>query len=381
LFGIVGLPIPAHLLEQTYREDKMSLSSLPYWSSGFVGTGPYRIKEWVLGSGQMIVSANDDYVLGRPKIDEIEVRMITDNNTMLANILANEIDITMGRNMSFEQAQTVKSQWKDGSIKIGAVANPMIIYPSFLYTDPPIIRDVRFRRALLQGINRQELADTLIPGLSSVADSVVIPKDPDLPAIESSIVKYTYDPQASIRAIEGLGYTRGGDGMFRDASGQMLSVEMRTTSDNDIHMAAFYPVNDYIKAIGVQVDPVVIPPARQRDVEYRAKFPGFQYTQGSAGLASLNNYITPMQKTAENGYRGQHTGYSNLEYDALVDRYQTTIPRPERMQAAAAAIHHMTDQLVVMTTFYNTQPQAVANRLKNVPENASVANIYAFDLN
>ena len=100
-----------------------------------------------------------------------------------------------------------------------------------------------------------------------------------------------------------------------------------------------------------------------------------------SGLASLNNYITPMQKTADNGYRGQHTGYSNLEYDALVDRYQTTIPRPERMQAAAAAIHHMTDQLVVMTTFYNTQPQAVANRLKNVPKNASVANIYAFDLN
>jgi peptide/nickel transport system substrate-binding protein len=251
LFGIVGLPMPAHLLEQTYRDDKMSLSSLPYWSSGFIGTGPYKIKEWVLGSGQMIVSANDDYVLGRPKIDEIEVRMITDNNTMLANILASEIDITMGRNMSFEQAQLVKTQWKDGSIRIGAVANPMIIYPSFLYTDPLIVQDVRFRRALLQGINRQELADTLIPGLSSVAHSVVIPNDPDLPAIESSIVKYTYDPPASIRAIEGLGYTRGGDGMFRDASGQLLSIEMRTTSDNDIHMAAFYPVIDYIKGIGV----------------------------------------------------------------------------------------------------------------------------------
>jgi ABC-type transport system substrate-binding protein len=125
---------------------------------------------------------------------------------------------------------------------------------------------------------------------------------------------------------------------------------------------------------------VVIPPARQRDVEYRAKFPGFQYTQGSAGLASLNNYITSMQKTAANGYRGQHTGYSNPEYDALVDRYQTTIPKTERMQAASAAIHHMTDQLVVMTTFYNTQPQAVANRLKNVPNNASVANINTFDL-
>jgi ABC-type transport system substrate-binding protein len=287
----------------------------------------------------------------------------------------------MGRNLSFEQAQTVRNQWKAGAVRGGAVANPMIIYPSFLYTDPLIIRDVRFRRALLMAVNRQEMADTLIPGLSSVAHSVLVPSDPDLPAVESSIVKYPYDPQAAVRTIEGLGYTRGGDNMFRDASGQPLTVEIRTTGDNDIHLAAFYPLIDYIKTVGVAVDPVVIPPARQRDVEYRAKLPGFQYTQGSAGLASLNNYISSQQKTAENGYRGNHTGYSNAEYDALAERYYTTIPKAERLRAGGEALHHMTDQLVVMTTFYNTQPQEVANRLKNVPENASVANIHEWDVN
>jgi hypothetical protein len=43
-------------------------------------------------------------------------------------------------------------------------------------------------------------------------------------------------------------------------------------------------------------------------------------------------------------------------------------------------MHHLTDQLVVMTTFYNTQPQAVSNRLKNVPNNASAANIQEWDV-
>ncbi len=256
----------------------------------------------------------------------------------------------------------------------------MIIYPSFLYTDPLVIRDVRFRRAMLKAINRQELADSLLPGMSSVAHSIMIPSDPDLPALESSIVKYPYDPNAAVEAIAGLGYTRGGDGMFRDGTGQLLSVEMRTTSDNEIHIKAFYPVIDYLKGVGIQVDPVVIPPARQRDAEYRAKFPGFQYTQGAAGLPSLGNYITAMQKTAENGYRGNHTGYSNPEYDALVERYLATIPKTERLRVAGQALHHLTDQLVVMTTFYNTQPQAVSNRLKNVPSNASVANIQAWDV-
>jgi peptide/nickel transport system substrate-binding protein len=377
----MGAPIPKHLLEKAYLEDKAGFSALPYWSSGFIGTGPFKVKEWVLGSGRMVLSASDDYVMGRPKIDEIEIRMITDNNTMLANILAGEIDLTVGRNLSFEQSQTVKEQWRDGTVRVSAVANPQIIYPGFLYADPPVVRDVRFRRAVLQGINRQELADSLLPGLSQVAHSMILPSDPDLPALDSSIVKYAYDPQSSIRTLTDLGYTRGGDGMFRDPSGQVLTVEMRTTSDNEIHMKAFYPVIDYLKGVGIQITPEVIPPARQRDVEYRAKITGFQMTQGSAGLQSLNNFITSQQKTAENGWRGQHTGYGNAEFDALVDRYYTTIPKTERMRVAQQAMHHITDQLVIMTTFYNTLPQMVSNRLKNVPSNAAIANIQDWDVN
>src|SRR5688500_3766682 len=112
----------------------------------------------------MVLSANDTYILGRPRIDEIEIRMITDNNTMLANILANEIDFTLGRNLSFEQSQTVRQQWRDGTVRVGAASNPLITYPGFLYADPAVVRDVRFRRAWLQAINRQELAETLLPG-------------------------------------------------------------------------------------------------------------------------------------------------------------------------------------------------------------------------
>jgi peptide/nickel transport system substrate-binding protein len=382
LFGVmgypavnVGAPLPKHLLEQAYLEDKAGFSALPYWSSGFVGMGPYKIKDWVLGSGRMVLSASDTYILGRPRIDEIEIRMITDNNTMLANILSNEIDFSVGRNLSFEQSQTVREQWRGGTVRLGSASNPMIIYPGFLYADPVIVRDVRFRRAFLQAINRQELAEALLPGFSSVAHSFLLPSDPDLPALEGSIVKYAYDPQSTVRTLTGLGYTRGADGMFRDAAGQALTIEMRTTSDNEIHLKALYPTVDYLKAVGIQVTPEVIPPARQRDVEYRAKITGFQQTQGSGSLTSLSNFQSSQQKTAENGWRGQHTGYANSEFDALVDRYFTTIPKTERMRVAGQAINHLTDQLVIMTSFYVSATYIVANRLKNVPTNGSVANI------
>src|SRR5205823_7258485 len=59
LFSLDGLPLPKHLLEQPYNDDKASLSSLPYWSSGFVGTGPFKVKEWVIGSSRMILRSEE----------------------------------------------------------------------------------------------------------------------------------------------------------------------------------------------------------------------------------------------------------------------------------------------------------------------------------
>jgi ABC-type oligopeptide transport system substrate-binding subunit len=96
-------------------------------------------------------------------------------------------------------------------------------------------------------------------------------------------------------------------------------------------------------------------------------------------LSSLSNFQSSQQKTAENGWRGQHTGYGNPEYDTLVDRYFTTIPKTERMRVAGEAIHHITDQLVIMTSFYVSATQIVANRLKHVPTNGSPANIHEWE--
>src|SRR5207302_5931303 len=83
----LALPLPKHLLEQAYTDDKPNFTQAPYWSTGFAGTGPYRVREWARSS-HMMLAANDNYAIGRPRIDEIEVRFIQDPNALIANILA-----------------------------------------------------------------------------------------------------------------------------------------------------------------------------------------------------------------------------------------------------------------------------------------------------
>lgn len=60
------------------------------------------------------------------------------------------------------------------------------------------------------------------------------------------------------------------------------------------------------------------------------------------------------------------TNYMSPELDALIDRYLVTIPRGERMQVAGQIVHHLTDQVIGLLTFYNGYPTVVGKRLKNV---------------
>src|SRR5207244_4750088 len=93
-----ALPLPQHLLGQTYADNRAGLVELPYWTHDFVGLGPYKVREWVAGS-HLVLVANDSYPLGRPRIDEVEVKFIPDPNTLAANILADVVDLTMGRGL------------------------------------------------------------------------------------------------------------------------------------------------------------------------------------------------------------------------------------------------------------------------------------------
>jgi peptide/nickel transport system substrate-binding protein len=175
----VAMPLPRHLLERAYEEDKAGFTQLPYWSLEFIGTGPYRVREWAKGS-HIMLEANESYALGRPRISEVQIRFIADQNTLIANVLAGAVELVVGRNLSLDQAMQVRQQWADGKVDVG-FRGISIIWPQFLNPNPPAVAKLEFRRALVHGMDRQQLVDTLMGGLVPVADSFINPKRRRLP--------------------------------------------------------------------------------------------------------------------------------------------------------------------------------------------------------
>ncbi len=362
-----ALPIPRHLLERAYRDEKATFTDHVYWSTEFVGTGPFKLKEWERSS-HLIFEANDRYVLGRPKIDLVEVRFITDDNTLAASLLAGAVELTLGRSLSGEQALEVRQQWRDGNIDL-SYENWIAMFPQFLNTNPAIIADARFRRALMHAMDRQQIVDAFQPGLTTVAHSWLSPNQPDYREIEErNVVRYDYDVRRAGQLLESLELTKGADGFYRDRSGQRLNVEARTTADDDVRQKTLFAIADYWQQAGIGTETVLIPRQRAADLEYRATFPAFELVRQPQDVRGLRSFHSRYTALPENSFRvtGNRTRYMNPEWDALVDRYFMTIPKPERVQIMGEIVRHISNEVLILGIYYNVSPTLLSNRLVNI---------------
>src|SRR5206468_446729 len=90
-------PVPRHIVGDLYQQgvqsgDKSNFVNSPFWTTQFVGAGPYKVGQWAQGTS-LEGLAFDDYVLGRPKVDRVILHFNYDPNTSLANLLAGTIDV------------------------------------------------------------------------------------------------------------------------------------------------------------------------------------------------------------------------------------------------------------------------------------------------
>jgi peptide/nickel transport system substrate-binding protein len=374
------MPMPRHLLERALEEEKATFTQLPYWTRDFVGLGPFKLRELLEGS-HLVAEANPRYVLGRPKIDSVDVKFIPDPNTIAANIMAGTVDLTLGGRFSLEWGLQVRDQWPNGRMEAPLEANWLALYPQLLSPTPAVLGDVQFRRALLHAVNRQEMADTIQAGLSPIAHSIIGPNQPEYKDVESQVIRYEYDPRRAAQLIEGLGYTKGSDGFYQNAAGQRLSFEVRTRQGDDLQEKTLFGVADYWQRAGLGVEPFIFPALRANDREFRAMRPAFEVVRQPGGSDALVRYHGGDTPLPENNFTGiNRSRYMNAELDALIDRFHVTIPWRERMQVLGMAVNHMTSQVVAMGIYYAVDPTMISNRLQNVRAQNTAWNAHLWDL-
>jgi peptide/nickel transport system substrate-binding protein len=360
-----GLPLPKHILEAPYEENKATVTEHAYWGHQFVGLGPYKLRELVNGS-HLVMEANDSYVLGRPKIDSVEVKFAPDANALITTLLSGTADITLGARLSIDQALQIQDSWRDGAMMFNT-GGWLVAMPQFLNPSPQLLLDVRLRRALLHAIDRQVIVDDLLYGKTQPVDFAMSPIDRDFRDIESAIVKHPYDVQKSAQLMAEMGLSRGADTMWQDASRQKLTIEARTNNQLDTQVKAAAIVSDLWRRAGFTIEEVVYGQQRVADREYRHTRGGFEVLGFGLPMDSFANFHSKQTPTADTAWLGQNrTRYQNAEYDSLIDSYYVTVPRPERIEVLRKIAQHFTDQLILLPLAYTTNHVAVGTQIKGV---------------
>ncbi|MBI5628659.1 MAG: peptide ABC transporter substrate-binding protein, partial [Candidatus Rokubacteria bacterium] len=190
--------LPRHVLGSLPDLNQTPFNRLP------LGTGPFRITEWVSGS-HMTFERNAHYrVSGRPFLDRLIFKMVPSREVGSAQIKTGEIDVLW--NLSeyqipeFERLADVKLAITSSSLSEKLVLNQSA------GGDPAaphsILGDRRVRQALQHAINKRVLVEKLLYGKAKVGTSEV----PHGWAADPSIQPSEFNPDRARQLLREAGW-------------------------------------------------------------------------------------------------------------------------------------------------------------------------------
>jgi peptide/nickel transport system substrate-binding protein len=362
-------PLPRHILEQPFaalQRDPSAADAFmgqPYWTSEYVGVGPYRLLHWEPGAfyeGE----AFDGYVLGRPKIGRIMLRVILDENTTLTSFLAGAVDLSGGATLRFEQAQVLLRDWVPAG-KGHVILNQSGVVTQNVQHRPehvghPALLDLRVRRALAHSLDRQAINDGVFDGQGFPTETMVPASEPFFGEVDRAITKYPYDLRRTEQLMGEAGFARDASGLYANAAGR-YALEFVTVAGTEFERTQLI-LTDAWRRAGIEVQPSIMPAALVRDGQHRHTFPGIA-TKG--GYQMERNFTTAEIGSAENRWTGDNrSGWSNPEYDRLYEAFFTTLDRAERTRQFVAMQRLISEEIPAYFTHFAVAVTAHAVALR-----------------
>lgn len=222
----IGATIPIY--SQKYYEELDNEAE--FFSTGAVGTGPYKIAEWV-GGDYLDLEANENYFAGAPIIKKLRIRFITDASVAYMELQNGGVDIVQQPNWTDVESVLAGNDsgitcWEESSaymLQLGMNCSGAL-------------SDLKLRQAVVYAINKEELATGAFLGSGENSYCLVSESLPGTVDYKESW-PYGYDPEKAKELLAEAGYQPGelsltcivgaGGGPRTDAA-QMIGGDLET---------------------------------------------------------------------------------------------------------------------------------------------------------
>ncbi len=365
---VIWQPLPRHIVGPALQQlsPQEAFDTLSYWTTEFVGVGPYRLERWEHGAFITGV-AFPGYVGGRPRIAKVQLVWIADPNTAVANLQSGAVHLATDRSITFEQVSVLRRDWAaspDSGALLLSAARAVYAQPQLRaeYARPALMLETRFRQALAHAIDKQAIVDVALDGEPGGADTIIARDEDFFPILDRALTKYPYDLRRSEQLFAELGLQKDGEGLYRQ--GERLSVGLQVATGGGGYLREALVLADGWKRAGLEVPVRTLSPAEQADQELSATYPGVRLTQLNV-LANPFLYFTAATVASPaNRWSGRNKGgFVDPEVERLAGQYLNALDRAERNQALIQGMAILSQRAVYLPLYYGYDVIAHSGRL------------------
>lgn len=332
---------------------------------GLVGTGAYMLTEWAHDQ-KVVMKYNPNYFEGVPALEEIDFDIIKDNAAAQQQFDAGKIDILNPIDPNDYQRFKTDAKYSKLLQEVPALD---VYYFGMNWTKGPTAGDKGklLRQAISYGIDKQGLIDSALNGLGFPANSLLvgIPGDPksSLPCY-SDYNPYKFDPAKAKQLLAQAGYDT--PAKLADL-GKALSPYTYNTGDTNKAIA------ENLQAQFKQNLGIDFTLANLSFKEFLTKRQNHEYIiyrdRWGADYPDPQDFLQPLAGTNQ---PSNNEGWSNKQYDDLINQGNTASTLADRCKAYQAANKIYIDDAATVPLAFSKVVDLVstkANGWKNTPVN------------
>jgi peptide/nickel transport system substrate-binding protein len=232
----IQTPDPATLIISYDRPRRASMDALvnarmadpeSFGTNDFIGTGPFRVQEWVQGD-HLTFTANPNYWQPfKPYLDQVSLLVRPDQQSSLVAFESGALDWVIG--IAGQDARRLQSNKAYQVLLTGGGGN---YYYVGLDTSVPALADKRVRQAFGYALNRQRIVDSVLAGLARPVSTVWPPQSLAYDAAQDQT--YQFDLAKARQLLDAAGWDPDVTVPIRVASELQVTVAMAQIYQSDL---------------------------------------------------------------------------------------------------------------------------------------------------